>query len=178
MSSKKRPNWLGSAVGTLIGLLCALALGAVFYGAMAYQLTGGRQDAAVEAARPEALLTLADAQLLAQQTVQEEMGGEICTVTTRVYRTDAGLEFEAIAASPAAYIERLAKENWTAQLVTGFTLAGMDAVYSVRGEEGMLSCRSGDHVYMLRAPADEQTLYEKGTLAKLQDNKRGYGCEE
>lgn len=168
MSSKKRPNWLGSAVGTLIGLLCALALGAVFYGAMAYQLTGGRQDAAEEAAGPDALLTLADAQLLAQQTVQEERGGEICTVTTRVYRTDAGLEFEAISASPAAYIERLAKENWTAQLVTGFTLAGMDAVYSVRGEEAMLSCRSGDRVYMLRAPADEQTLYALGSAAMLE----------
>lgn len=169
MSANKRTNWLGSAVGALIGLLCALVLGAVFYGAMAYQLIGGRQEtAAVAAAGPDALLALADAQLLAQHTTQEEMGGEACTVTTRVYRTDAGLEIEAVSASPTAYIERLAQENWTAQLVTGFTLAGMDAIYSVRGDEALLSCRDAQRIYMLRARADEQTLYALGAGAVLE----------
>ena len=64
--------------------------------------------------------------------------------------------------------ERLSEEKWTAQLVTGFTLAGLDAVYSVRGEEGLLSARAGDRIYMLRAPVDEQALYVLGAGAYLE----------
>lgn len=175
---KKRGNWLLSAIGMLLVLCFALVLFGVFYGVMAYQLAGGEPQEADTPAVQGALLALPDAQLVSEQMQQQEMGGALCTVTTRIYKTQDGLEVEAVSASPAAYIARLSEEGWTAQLITGFTLAGLDAVYSVRGKEGMLSAREGERIYMLRCAANEQTLYEKGTLAKLQDNKRGYGCEE
>jgi len=170
LNSKKRGNWLQSAIGVLIGLACALVLGAVFYGAMAYQLAdGSAQDVPAASVGGEgALLALLDAQLVSEQTVRQEFGGEDCLVTMRAYETQDGLTVEAVCASPAAYIARLAQEGWTAQLVTGFSLAGIDAVYSVRGEEGMLSCRDGDRIYMLRAAADEQALYTLGAQAILE----------
>lgn len=170
MKAKNKGKWLSHAVGMAIGLACALVLAAVFYGAMAYQLAGERpQEAQAAAAAGEnALLALADAQLISETAAAEEMGGMTCTVVTRIYRTESGLEAEAISASPAAYIERLSEEKWTAQLITGFVLAGMDAVYSVRGEEGLLSCRDGENIYMLRGRADEQTLYSLGAGTFLQ----------
>lgn len=165
---KNGKKWMQSAIGLLIGLACALALGAAFYGVMAYQLADGQQDEHAQAASQGALLALADVELAGEQTAAQEMGGESCTVTTRIYRTGDGLEIEAVSASPAAYAERLSKEKWAAQLVTGFTLAGLDAVYSVRGEERMLSAREGDRIYMLRAPVDEQALYVLGAGAYLE----------
>ena len=167
MKKKLKGKWLRSAIELIIGLTCALIMGAVFYGAMAYQLSGGMEPEA-PAATGDALLTLPGAQMRFEQTVLQEMGGETCTVTVRRYYMDGGLEIEAVSASPAAYIERLAREGWTAQLVTGFSLAGLDAVYSVRGGEGMLCCRGGERIYMLRAAADERTLYTLGTSARLE----------
>lgn len=158
---KKGKITLRSAIGALAGLACALALSAVFYGVMAYQLADEPQRS--EAAGVQAaLLAVADAELAAEQTALQEVGGETCTVTTRTYRTADGLEIETVSASPAAYAQRLSQEKWTAQLVTGFTLAGLDAVYSVRGEERMLSARDGERIYMLRAAVDEQALYVLG----------------
>ena len=164
---KKGKISLHSAIGALIGIACALALGAAFYGVMAYQLADGSQKSA-ETALPDALLAIADVELAAEQTAQQDVGGETCTVTTRTYHAADGLEIETVSASPAAYAERLSEEKWTAQLVTGFTLAGLDAVYSVRGEEGLLSARAGDRIYMLRAPVDEQALYVLGAGAYLE----------
>ena len=168
MKPNKKRKWVKSAIEMIVGLSCALALGAVFYGAMAYQLSGEQAPETAAAVSADALLTLPGAKMRFEQTVLQEMGGETCTVTIRRYYTDGGVEIEAVSASPAAYIERLARENWTAQLVTGFSLAGLEAVYSVRGEEGMLSSRKGDRIYMLRAAADERTLYTLGTSACLE----------
>ena len=158
---------LKSVIGELIGLACALVLGAAFFCVMAYQLADGKPEAA-EHAQGAALLALADVELVAEQTTLQDMGAESCTVTTRLYRTGDGLEIETVSASPAAYVQRLSQEQWTAQLVTGFTLAGLDAVYSVRAEEGMLSARDGDRIYMLRAPVDEHALYVLGAGAYLE----------
>ena len=165
---KNNKKWFSKAVGALVGLACALMLGALFYGAMAYQLSGEPAQRNQEPGSESGLLALPGAQLLSEQTTNEEMGGEICRVTTRVYRLDDGVEVQAVSATPAAYIERLSAEKWTAQLVTGFSLAGMDAVYSVRGGEGMLSCRAGERIYMLCAAAQEQTLYTLGTQAVIE----------
>ncbi|MBR4039385.1 MAG: hypothetical protein IKJ11_04710 [Clostridia bacterium] len=170
MSAKKKKNWLSGAIGALIALACALVLAVVFYGAMAYQLADGTLRGGQSAARSgtAAALAIADAQLISGQTQRQETGGEACTVTTRMYKTSGGLEVEAVSADSASYITRLSDEGWTAQLVTGFTLAGMDAVYSVRGQEGMLSARDGNSIYMLHAQADEQTLYALGAGAYLE----------
>ena len=165
---KNKGNWLQSAIGLLIGTACAAVLFAAFYGTMAYQLAGEKRQAAPAAGGQNALLSVSGAQLIGEQTVLQEMGGETCTVCVRLYRSGDGLEIEAVSASPAAYIERLAREKWTAQLMTGFTLAGMEAVYSVRGGEGMLSAREGERIYMLRAAADERTLYALGADARLE----------
>ena len=169
MKTKNGKKWITSAIGALLGLACALALGAAFFCVMVYQLADGR-DEPVQASAPDALLALADVKLAAEQTVMQQMGGTDCTVTVRTYRTDDGLEIETVSASPAAYAERLSKEKWMAQLVTGFTLAGLDAVYSVRGEERMLSARDGDRIYMLRAAVDEQALYVLGTGTYIEND--------
>ncbi|MBR5302592.1 MAG: hypothetical protein IKU38_07135 [Clostridia bacterium] len=165
---KKRKNLLQSVIGVLIGAACASVLFAAFYGAMAYQLAGEKRQAAPAAGGQHALLSISGAQFISEQTMLQEMGGEACTVSVRLYRGSDGLEIEAVSASPAAYIERLAREKWTAQLMTGFTLAGMEAVYSVRGGEGVLSAREGERIYMLRAAADERTLYALGADARLE----------
>ena len=166
---KKGKFTLQSAIGALLGLAFALALGAVFFSVMAYQLAGQQPDAQrVHAA--DALLAVADVELVSEQTAAQEMGGESCTVTTRLYRTADGLEIEAVSASPTAYVQRLSQEAWAAQLVTGFTLAGLDAVYSVRGEERMLSARDGERIYMLRAAVDEQALYVLGTGTYIEND--------
>ncbi len=167
MSAKKRRKWIFSAVSLLVGAVCALVLGAVFYGAMAYQLAGG-EAAQTGAAQAEGSLALGDAQLVSEQTLQERHGGQDCTVLVRLYEMEDGTQAEAITAQPAAYIERLSEEKWTAQLITGFVLAGMDAVYAVRGEETMLCARKGDTVYALLARAEEQTLYALGASAAVE----------
>ncbi|MGN0775495.1 MAG: hypothetical protein ACI4MM_02340 [Candidatus Ventricola sp.] len=151
----------------LVGAACALVLGAVFYGAMAYQLAGG-ETAAQETEEAGGRLMLGGAQLISEQTVLERHGGQDCTVLARRYQLEDGTQAEAITAQPAAYIERLSEEKWTAQLVTGFTLAGLDAVYAVRGEDVMLCAREGGTVYALLTQADEQTLYAMGAAAGLE----------
>ena len=167
MNTKKKRNWLSSAIAALLGLACALVRGFVFYGAMAYQLLdddGGGRQAAYEGAR----LALTGAQLVSEQTVAAAYGGENCTVLMCTYALDGGVQVEAITAQPAAYVERLSAEGYTPQLITGFVLAGLDAVYALRGTDALLCARSGDTVFMLRAAADEQTVYSLGAGAVLE----------
>lgn len=167
MKDKKWKKWMQNSVSLLIGTVCALVLGAVFYGAMAYQLAGG-EGAQAEAAQEPGVLALEEAQLLSEQTLRERRGGQDCTVIERQYQRADGVRVTAITATPAAYIERLSEEKWTAQLITGFTLAGMEAVYALRGGEAMLCARQGDTICMLISQADEQTLYALGAAAGLE----------
>ena len=113
MSAKKKKKWIFGAVSLLIGTACALVLGAVFYGAMAYQLAGG-EAAQTGAAQAEGALALGDAQPVSEQTLEERHGGQDCTVLVRLYEMEDGTQAEAITAQPAAYIERLSEEKWTA----------------------------------------------------------------
>ena len=55
-------------MGALIGLACALMLGALFYGAMAYQLSGEPAQRNQEPGSESGLLALPGAQLLSEQT--------------------------------------------------------------------------------------------------------------
>lgn len=167
MSAKKKKKWIASAVSLLVGAACALVLGAVFYGAMAYQLAGG-ETAAQATEESGGRLMLGSAQLISEQTTLERHGGQDCTVLERRYQLEDGTQAEAITAQPAAYIERLSEEKWTPQLMTGFALAGLDAVYAARGEDVMLCAREGDTVYALLTQADEQTLYALGAAAGLE----------
>lgn len=167
MSAKKKKKWIASAVSLLVGAACALVLGAVFYGAMAYQLAGG-ETAAQATEESGGRLMLGSAQLISEQTTLERHGGQDCTVLERRYQLENGTQAEAITAQPAAYIERLSEEKWTPQLMTGFALAGLDAVYAARGEDVMLCAREGDTVYALLTQADEQTLYALGAAAGLE----------
>ena len=167
MSAKKKKKWIASAVSLLVGAACALVLGAVFYGAMAYQLASG-ETAAQATEESGGRLMLGSAQLVSEQTTLERYGGQDCTVLERRYQLEDGTQAEAITAQPAAYIERLSEEKWTPQLMTGFALAGLDAVYAARGEDVMLCAREGDTVYALLTQADEQTLYALGAAAGLE----------
>ena len=156
MRAKKKRNRLVGALMTLLGAVCALILCAVFYGTMVYQLAGENGESA-----PAAAGTLA---LNAGTPVDESresvrMGGKTCDVLTRTYQLEDGTQAQAVTASPAAYIERLKAEDWQAQLITGFAIGSLDAVYAVSGEKAMLCARSGDRVYMILAQADESALY-------------------
>lgn len=151
-----------------LGLLCALVLGVVFYGTMVYQLTGSEEEEIARQDLQGKSLALSGCTLLSEKTEQVEMGGEICTVLTRVYAAQDGAQVKAITASPAAYLEALSQEGFAAQLITGFTLYGLDAVYETRGDEGVLAARSGDTVFMLRAQATEQQMYAYGASAVVE----------
>ena len=166
MSSKRKKHWIASAISWALGLACALVLGFVFYGAMAYQLLDQEPQAAQT---QEGLrLTLSGAALLSEQTVSAQYGGESCTALVRSYDLGDGKKAEAITAKPAAYIERLSQEEYQPQLITGFTLAGLDAVYALRGQEALLCARTSDTVFMLRAETDEQTVYALGAGSYLE----------
>ena len=162
MKAKKKRNRLVGTLVTLLGAVCALILCAVFYGTMVYQLAGETGEET-----PAATGTLA---LNAGTPVDESresvrMGGKICDVLTRTYQLEDGTQAQAVTAGPAAYIERLKAEDWQAQLITGFAIGSLDAVYAVSGEKAMLCARSGDRVYMILAQADESALYALGANA-------------
>lgn len=168
MNAKKKRNWIGSAISALLGTACALVLGFLFYSAMAYQLLDDEGQANGTAQSGDNLsLALSGVQMISEQTVTGEYGGVLCSALVRSYKLDGGEKVEAITAQPAAYIERLSEEEYTPQLITGFVLAGMDAVYALRGDQAALCARSGNTIYMLCASADEQTMYALGAGAYL-----------
>lgn len=190
MSAKRAKKRKGGRVAALamggIGLLCAIVLFLIFYGTMVYQLAdetrGGRQGArlaatpapleqgtAASALFPGALLSLGEG-VLQEETAQDvRAGGEICRVVTRRYALNGGGSALAVSAVPAAYLETLSDERFTPQLITGFMLAGMDAVYETRGDEALLAARDGDFVYLIRANAGEQAIYAMGMEASLDE---------
>ncbi len=162
---KKKKHGLMRALSALLGFACALVLGALFYGTMVYQLAG--EDSVQESSVPGAVLTL-PAQLKSEETREIICGGQLCQVITRTYALDDGEKAMAVTASPAAYFEHLSAEGFVPQLVTGFTLAGLDAICMKRGDRSLLAARSGEYVYLLEAAADEQTLYALGAGAVLE----------
>ena len=168
---KKKSRWAGIWTA-LLGALCALVLSVVFYGTMVYQLADDMQTSvqrtqSVTAADgyPARTLSIEGMTLLEEKKETVRMGGAECHIVTRVYAAENGLQASAV---PAAYIERLSAEGWQAQLVTGFVLGEEEAVYALRGSEGMLAARSGDAVYMLISAAQEQELYALGSQAKIE----------
>ncbi len=161
-----RKRTLSAILAAATGLLCAAVLGLLFYGAMVYQTPESETDA--QAQQEGGVLALAKAQLLGEQTVIVRYGGQDCTALERTYLLESGAQAKAITAEPAAYLERLSQEGYAPQLITGFTLAGMDAVYALRGEECLLAARHGDTVYLIAAQADEQAVYALGAEAYLE----------
>lgn len=171
---KKKSRWAGIWTA-LLGALCALVLSVVFYGTMVYQLADDMQTSvqrtqSVTAADgyPARTLSIEGMTLLEEKKETVRMGGAECHIVTRVYAAENGLQATAVSAVPAAYIERLSAEGWQAQFVTGFVLGEEEAVYALRGSEGMLAARSGDAVYMLISAAQEQELYALGSQAKIE----------
>lgn len=176
---KKKKSRLAGILAAVLGLMCALVLGVVFYGTMVYQLVGEDGTSARQASRmdaqamdaegfPGAVLTLGAGTLRGEQPQDIRMGGENCRVMMRVYELDYGEQATAISACPAAFMEYIAQDGWKPQLITGFVLAGLDAVYLLKGDRAMLAARDGDFVYMLEAPAGEQTVYSLGAAAWLE----------
>ena len=165
---KKKRNLLGSAIAALLGTACALVLGFVFYGAMAYQLLD--EDGAAQSAAQAhgGRLTLSGARLVSEQTVVSEYGAQTCTALVRSYVLANGKKAEAITAKPAAYIERLSEDGYAPQPVTGYVLAGMDAVYARREDEAALCARAGETIFMLCVKADEKEIYSLGAGAYME----------
>ena len=168
MSGKRKKNRFIGALVTLLGAVCALILCAVFYGTMVYQLAYRTDDAQTQSAETAKVLALGSGELESESRESVRMGGRLCDVLTRTYRLESGAQAQAITASPAAYIERMKAEGWQAQLVTGFAIGELDAVYAFGGGWAMLCAIDGETVYMIIAQADEQTMYALGAGAKLE----------
>ena len=158
---KKRSRWIG-ALAALLGVVCALILCALFYGTMVYQLAG---ESGEDAAPAGGTLALSAGTLEDESRQNIRMGGKTCDVLTRTYRLEGGAQVQAVTASPAAYIERMKEEGWQAQLITGFAIGPLDAIYAVSGENAMLCAQSSQNVYMILAQADENALYALGADA-------------
>ena len=166
MAAKRRRLTVSGVIAALLGFACALVMCALFYGAMVYQLAGEPED--VQEAAVTGLLALSSGTLLEETTAQQEVGGALCSVTTRVYALADGAQARAITATPAAYLERLTARDVEMQLITGFVIDDLDAVYARSGDMGILAARSGDTVYMIEGAQDQQALYELGALAKTE----------
>ena len=166
MAKSKRKISASGVIMALLGFACALVLGLLFYGTMVYQLAGGDTQAETQAVQSGGVLMLNAGTLTDETQTQEETGGALCTVITRSYTLPDGALARAITATPAAYLERLAAQDVSMQLITGFVIDGLDAVYAVSGDTGILTARDGDTVYMIEAPDDQQALYELGAGAR------------
>ena len=162
---KRKRSALAWIVSMLLGFVCAVVLGAVFYGTMVYQLAG---ESSAQRQNLSGVLAL-DAVPEKEETLEEIFGGEVCSVVKRTYVLDGGLHVQAVTASPAIYFERIAQEGFVPQLVTGFSLAGMDAILQRNGETGLLAAGNGERAYLLIADADDQTLYALGAGALLEE---------
>ena len=170
MRGKKKNGIVIRLLVALSGLLSALLLAGMFYGTMVYQLGGEDAGATAQSApvAPGGTLALGAGELLGEETQEVSVGGETCTVIIRAYTLPGDAGALAVTASPAAYLERLAQEDWQPQLITGFVLAGLDAVYEQKGERALLAARSGDTVYLLETEASESELYALGAGAWLE----------
>ena len=168
MRGRKRNGIVIRLLAALTGLISALLLAAVFYGTMVYQLAGEEAKAPAQEEPPAGVLALGEGELLGEEMQQAVFGGETCEVVVRTYALAGDVGAVAITATPAAYLERLAQEEWQPQLITGFVLAGLDAVYEQLGERSMLAARAGDTVYLLETEVGEQQLYALGAGAWLE----------
>lgn len=181
MKKKGKRVTLSSVFSLLFGLACTAVLGFLFYGIMAYQLTG--EKAAVREAMaspmplapgqsaqalfPGELLALDGLQMTGEQARDEVYGGTVCRVITRIYQREDGAQIRAVSAVPDAYVQRFAQEEFVPQLITGFAIGELDAVYALRSGEAALYARRGSCVYVIEAPADEQAVYMLGARAKF-----------
>ena len=187
MSGRRKKRALTGILMGLVGLLCALLLGALFYGMMVYQLAGidgGTEGGAlaaegtpapleeglpIQALFPGERLTL-DTPSATQTGITAQdvtVSGQVCRVITISYALEGGGTARAISATPEMYLGRLSDGGVQMQLMTGFVLAGLDALYAVQDGARMLAVRYGGCVYVLEAEADEQTLYELGAASVL-----------
>ena len=168
MAARKKEGCLTRLFTALIALLCALVLGGLFYATMVYQLAGEGAAPSRADNEPAALraISLGEGVLMREEMGTQEIGAGKCSVITREYALSDGTGVLAISATPAAYMERLSLEGWTPQLITGFMLAGLDAVYEQNGDRAMLVAREGDMVYLIEAEASEETLYALGAGAE------------
>ena len=164
MAKKRQKFTFGGVMAALMGFLCALVLGALFYGTMVYQLAG--EQKADAQAQTGGVLALMEGTLLEEETIQQSIGGALCSVVTRSYALADGTRAYAITANPAAYLERLSQPGVQMQLITGFVIDDLDAVYAINGDTGILAARSGENVYMIECAADQQTLYALGAGAR------------
>lgn len=163
--AKRRRKWTASRViAAALGFICAVLLGALFYGTMAYQLAGEGQ--AARGAVSGGVLALTEGELVNESVTTERVGGADCRVTAREYALGDGKMARAVTAEGAAYLETLSQEGVKMQLITGFVVDELDAVYALRGDTGILAAREGDWVYVIEAEADQQTLYALGAGAR------------
>lgn len=179
--TQRRGCFALSALLSLSGLLCALLLGGLFYLTIVWQSGAGSVDMRQSAAPnttagfaedvgglfPAAQLELSDAEPAEFSATDVNVGGKSCRVVTRKYALADGKTAYAVSAWPAAYLEWMAAERYTPQLVTGYVIGELDAVYALRDDSALLCARKGDAVYLLLSDADENELYRLGAAAVI-----------
>ena len=177
---RKKKRGVAWALSAMLGFVCALVLGVLFYATMVYQLSEENAQPALTAQATPAPLDLTQevaalfpgpllalpGDLLKENVADEMHDGVLCRVVSRIYDVQ-GLKVTAVSAYPAAYLSVIAQEGFAPQLVTGFSLAGLDAVCEKKESLSMLAARDGERVYLLMAQAEDQTLYSLGAAAGL-----------
>lgn len=181
--AQRRGCFALSALLSLSGLLCALLLGGLFYLIIVWQHGAGGADVrqtavphitadssygeGADGSFPAAQLELPGEELAEVSATEADVGGESCRVVTRKYALADGKTAYAVSAWPAAYLEWMAVQRYTPQLVTGYVIGELDAVYALRSDSALLCARSGEAVYLLLSDADENELYRLGAAAVI-----------
>ena len=194
MSTRKHLT-AGTVAGALLLLVFALAGAAVFYGFMVYQSVPEEgTDTPVSGTlsgldpahllprtspvpgEPVPVILLQNLKYIGRQTQNGRVRDQDCTQMTDVYVLDDGRQVRAITAWPPAWLETLAGSGWVPQLITGFSIGTLPAVFYLNGSQSMLIAREDPYVYAIQVTgedADGQTVYALGVLASVAANGTG-----
>ena len=94
-----------------------------------------------------------------------------CTQVVDSYVLEDGRTVRVITAWPPAWIETLAGSGWVPQLITGFNIGELPAVYYVNGTQSMLIAREDPYIYVIQVEGEDvdgQTVYALGVLASIE----------
>ncbi|MBQ9010037.1 MAG: hypothetical protein IJ088_12025 [Clostridia bacterium] len=187
MSTQKRIT-PGLFVGALILLVVALTGAAVFYGFMVYQ---SAPEEGKETQTPAMASELDPARLLPQtspvpgepvprvilrnlqyagQSDVRESDPEY-TVMSNHYQMQDGRSVHTMTAWPPVWLETLAGTGMVPQLITGFTIGSLPAVYYSNGVQSMLIAREDPYIFAIHVEGEDgdgQTAYALGVMATIE----------
>ena len=187
MNTRKRLT-AGTIAGALILLVVVLAAAAAFYGFMVYQSASeDGESMAVKSAgldpaglfprtspvpgEPVPRVVLRNTSYVGQHRGEGKILDQDCTQIVDSYVLEDGRTVRVITAWPPAWIETLAGSGWVPQLITGFNIGELPAVYYVNGTQSMLIAREDPYIYVIQVEGEDvdgQTVYALGVLASIE----------